>query len=35
VYDIPTANPTVTIDYKHGQSYLTLPAAVSSGRAFG
>src|SRR5205823_5045857 len=29
-YDIPTANPTVTIDYKQGQSYLTLPAAVSS-----
>ena len=35
VYDIPTANPTVTIDYKQGQSYLILPAAASSGNPFG
>lgn len=35
VYDIPTADPTVTIDYKQGQSYLTLPTAASSRGAFG
>ncbi|MFL5824452.1 MAG: CocE/NonD family hydrolase [Solirubrobacteraceae bacterium] len=35
LYDIPTADPTVTIDYKQGQSRLILPAAVSGGGAFG
>jgi X-Pro dipeptidyl-peptidase len=34
VYDIPTANPRVTIDYGRGQSYLTLPAAVPTGKTF-
>ena len=35
VYDVPTDDPTVTIDYAQGQSFLTLPAAVSSGNPFG
>jgi X-Pro dipeptidyl-peptidase len=35
VYDLPSADPTVTIDYQRGQSRLTLPAALSSGNPFG
>jgi X-Pro dipeptidyl-peptidase len=35
LYDLPTSDPTVTIDYTRGQSYLTLPAALSSGQPFG
>ena len=34
LYDVPADDPTVTIDYKQGQSYLTLPAAVASGNPF-
>lgn len=35
VYDLPSTDPTVTIDYTRGQSYLALPAARSSGKPFG
>jgi X-Pro dipeptidyl-peptidase len=35
VYDLPTTDPTVTIDYTRGQSYLTLPATRSDRRPFG
>jgi hypothetical protein len=33
-YPLPSDSPVVQIDYEHGQSYLTLPAAVASGKVF-
>jgi X-Pro dipeptidyl-peptidase len=35
LYDLPTTDSTVAIDYKRGESYLTLPAASSGGKPLG